>query len=275
MGMPDGRRSAALALLMAALSAAPARALDPQRSPAQYALRAWTKRDGLPGAWVSAVLPARSGYLWVATPDGLVRFDGVHFAVFNRGNTPGLPADGIRALHESRDGRLWVATSRGLAVGDTQGRGPFERVTALRDLPIGSMDGDGHGTVWATTAEGVWRLENGHPTLLGVMRGQHGESFRALRGDPSGGFWLATGHGLVRVDRTGLAVTSFTVRDGLPSDDVLSVLVGRDGTVWVGTGAGDEDRQHVVGGQTVAYGEARHRQAGTVEIGRASCRERV
>jgi ligand-binding sensor domain-containing protein len=238
MGIQDGRRSAALALLMAALAAAPARALDPQLSPAQYALRAWTKRDGLPGAWVSAVLPSRTGYLWVATPDGLVRFDGVHFAVFNRGNTPGLPADGIRALHESRDGRLWVATSRGLAVGDARGQGPFERVTALRDLPIGSMDGAGDGVVWATTAEGVWRVENGHASLLGETLGQHGESYRELRADPSGGFWLATSHGLARVDGTGRATASFTVRDGLPSDDVLSVLVGRDGTVWVGTGAG-------------------------------------
>ncbi len=237
MGIQGVRRSA-LALLIAALSAAPARALDPQRSPGQYALRAWAKRDGLPAAWVSAVLPSRTGYLWVATPEGLVRFDGVHFAVFNRANTPGLPADGIRALHESRDGRLWVATSRGLAVGDARGQGPFERVTALRDLPIGSMDGTGDGLVWATTAEGVWRLENGRTTLLGATPGQHGESYRALRADPSGGFWLATGHGLARVDATGRATASFTVRDGLPSDDVLSVLVGRDGAVWVGTGAG-------------------------------------
>ena len=60
MGIQEGRPPAALALLIAALSAAPADALDPQRSPAQYALRAWTKRDGLPGAWVSAVLPSRS-----------------------------------------------------------------------------------------------------------------------------------------------------------------------------------------------------------------------
>ena len=237
MGIQGGRRPAALALLVAALSAAPALALDPQRAATQYALRAWTKRDGLPGAWVSAVLPSRTGYLWVATPEGLVRFDGVRFAVFNRGNTPGLPADGIRALHESPDGRLWVATSRGLTVGDARGRGPFEPVTALRDVPIGSIDGGGDGILWATTAEGVWRLENGRATRLGATPGQHGESYRALRADPSGGFWLATSQGLARVDATG-AGASFTVRDGLPSDDVLSVLVDREGAVWVGTGAG-------------------------------------
>jgi ligand-binding sensor domain-containing protein len=232
-----GGPRAALAFLAAALCAVPATALDPQRSTTQYALRAWTKRDGLPGAWVSAVLPSRTGYLWIATPEGLVRFDGIRFAVFNRGNTPGLPADGVHALHESRDGRLWVGTSRGLVVGDARGPGPFERVAALGDLPIGSVDG-ADGVIWATTAEGVWRLEDGRATPLSATAGQHGESYRALRVDPSGGFWLATGHGLLRADGAGGATTSFTVRDGLPSDDVLSVLVDREGAVWVGTGAG-------------------------------------
>ncbi|HXB55592.1 MAG TPA: two-component regulator propeller domain-containing protein [Vicinamibacteria bacterium] len=240
---------AALSLLVAAASVGPATALDPGRSPTQYVMRAWAKRDGLPSAWVSAVLASRTGYIWLATPDGLVRFDGAHFAVFNRANAPGLPSDGIRALLEGRDGRLWIATSRGLAVGDARGRGPFERVTALHDLPIGSMDEDGDGVFWATTAEGVWRLENGHATLRAAP-GQHGESYRALRGDPSGGFWLASAHGLARVDRTG-TTSSFTVRDGLPSDDVLSVLVDRGGDVWVGTGKGMARRSKAGAFETV------------------------
>jgi len=109
-----------LALLLAVLGADSAQALDTRRSLREYALRAWAKRDGLPGAWINTVLPSRTGYVWLGTPDGLVRFDGVRFTVFNRGNS-GLPGDGIRALQEGPDGRLWVATSRGVAVGDAHG----------------------------------------------------------------------------------------------------------------------------------------------------------
>jgi ligand-binding sensor domain-containing protein len=231
---------AALALL-ALCVAAPVIALDPQRSPAQYALRAWSKHDGLPGAWVSAIVPSRMGYLWLATPDGLIRFDGIHFRTFNRGNSPELPADGIRALHEGRDGRLWVGTSHGLAVGDARGSGRFERVAALPDAPVGSIDEDGNGTLWVTTGEGVWRLAGDRATSLGSVEGQQGEAYRMLRGDPAGGFWLATGRGLSRVDASGRAVT-FTVRDGLPSNDVLSVLTDREGALWVGTGRGASRR---------------------------------
>jgi ligand-binding sensor domain-containing protein len=230
-----GLRSA-LALLLAIVWAAPATALDPQRSPRQYALRAWTKRDGLPGAWVSDVLASRTGYLWLATTDGLVRFDGVSFTIFNRMNA-GLPADRVRALHEGRDGRLWVGTSRGLAVGDARGRGPFARVRAIPDLRIDSIDEDGEGVLWVMTTEGVWRLQGERVTSLGAVSFPHGESYRMLRGDPSGGFWLATAHGLVRVDRSG-ATTTFAVREGLPSDDVMSVLTDRDGAIWAGTGKG-------------------------------------
>ena len=229
-----GLRSA-FAVLLALVSAAPATALDPQRSPRQYALRSWTKRDGLPGAWVSAVLASRTGYLWLATSDGLVRFDGVRFAVFNRG--AGLPADSVRALHEGRDGRLWVGTSRGLAVGAARGRGLFARVNAIPDLRIDSIDEDGEGVLWVMTPDGVWRLQGERVTSLGAPSGPHGESYRMLRGDSAGGVWLATAHGLLRVDRSG-ATTSFAVRDGLPSDDVMSVLTDRDGAVWVGTEKG-------------------------------------
>jgi ligand-binding sensor domain-containing protein len=225
-----------LAALLVAVSVAPSLALDPQRTPGGYALRTWSKREGLPGAWISAVLASRTGYLWLATPDGLLRFDGVRFTVFNRANA-GLPADGIRALHEDRDGRLWIGTSRGLARGDARGRTSFEWVTALANLPIGSIGEDGDGILWVATPEGVWRIQGDRAAPLGVLPGAHGESFRALRGDPTGGFWLGTSRGLTRVDRAGVR-TTFTEREGLPSNDVLSMIIDREGTVWVGTGKG-------------------------------------
>lgn len=225
-----------LALFTAVGSVAPTMAVDAQRSTSRYAIRAWGKRDGLPGSWVSSIVPTRTGYLWLATPDGLVRFDGTRFTLFNRRNSPGLPADGIRALREGRDGRLWVGTARGLAVGDARG-GAFERVAGLAEAPVGSIDEDGDGILWASTTEGIWRIEADQAKPFRALPGQQGEPYRALRGDPSGGFWLATSQGLLRVDRAAV-VTTFTVHDGLPSNDALSLLMDRAGVLWVGTGQG-------------------------------------
>ena len=55
----------------------------------------WETVDGLPEDSVTAVIQARNGYLWIGSFNGLARFDGVRFKVFNSVNTPALPSDEI------------------------------------------------------------------------------------------------------------------------------------------------------------------------------------
>ena len=52
--------------------------------------------------------------MWVGTEQGLARFDGVRFVVFNRKNTPALPANYVHRLEGMRDGSLWIGTDAGL-----------------------------------------------------------------------------------------------------------------------------------------------------------------
>ena len=49
-----------------------------QPSPS-FAQRHWTAEDGLPVNSVRDITEGPQGYLWLATYDGLVRFDGVEF----------------------------------------------------------------------------------------------------------------------------------------------------------------------------------------------------
>src|SRR5688500_14763873 len=53
---------------------------------AQYHFDVWTTDNGLPQNSVGSILQSRDGFLWFTTNDGLVRYDGVHFTVFNAGN---------------------------------------------------------------------------------------------------------------------------------------------------------------------------------------------
>src|SRR5262249_36542698 len=57
---------------------------------AQYRFDHWTTDNGLPQHTVRSLAQTRDGYLWLTTFDGLVRFDGVRFTVFDKSNTPGL-----------------------------------------------------------------------------------------------------------------------------------------------------------------------------------------
>ncbi|MBV8810278.1 MAG: hypothetical protein JO033_16535 [Acidobacteriaceae bacterium] len=86
---------------------------------APYRFSSWTTENGLPQDSISALLQTRDGYLWMSTLDGLVRFDGLHFQVFNRQNTPAITGNSFTffALLEDRQGCPWVGTLTGGAVG--------------------------------------------------------------------------------------------------------------------------------------------------------------
>src|SRR4051812_26512364 len=57
---------------------------------AQYRFDHWTADNGLPQNSVRDIVQTQDGYLWFTTFDGLVRFDGVRFTVFNKSNSPGI-----------------------------------------------------------------------------------------------------------------------------------------------------------------------------------------
>ncbi len=74
------------ASVIAAIVAAPCLctwALDPNKAMTQYVHEAWTTENGLPQNSVTSILQTRDGYLWFGTQEGLVRFDGIRFTVFN------------------------------------------------------------------------------------------------------------------------------------------------------------------------------------------------
>jgi ligand-binding sensor domain-containing protein len=60
-----------------------------------YRFDQWTTSNGLPQNSVVKIAQTRDGYLWLATHDGLARFDGVRFTVFDWGNTPALKSNRI------------------------------------------------------------------------------------------------------------------------------------------------------------------------------------
>src|SRR5258707_14859881 len=88
-------------------------ALDPQKAITEYVHDVWTAENGLPQNTVATVTQTRDGYLWLGTYEGLVRFDGVKFTVFDMSNTPAMKSNQIRVLYEGHDGSLWIGTQGG------------------------------------------------------------------------------------------------------------------------------------------------------------------
>jgi signal transduction histidine kinase/ligand-binding sensor domain-containing protein len=115
---------------------------------AQYRFDHWTTDNGLPQNSVRDIVQTRDGYLWFTTFDGLVRFDGVRFTVFNKSNSPGLISNRFVDLFEDRRGDLWATTETGEVVRRHGGRfTTYPRLQSLQSNNNPWLDDDGQGNV--------------------------------------------------------------------------------------------------------------------------------
>src|SRR5262249_11843179 len=72
---------------------------DAHRSPL-YSYDVWQVEEGWVPNTVTSILQSHNGYIWMGTYQGLVRFDGVNFALFDAVHTAGLQNSRITALYE-------------------------------------------------------------------------------------------------------------------------------------------------------------------------------
>src|SRR5579864_153244 len=89
----------------------PVYALDPSLSLTQYIHRIWQVTQGLPQAAIYSIWQTHDGYLWLGTPTGLVRFDGVRFTSFDDPTVPGLKNAWVGNLLEDRQNNLWIGSN--------------------------------------------------------------------------------------------------------------------------------------------------------------------
>ena len=119
-----------------------------QATHAQYRFDHWTADNGLPQNTVRDIVQTRDGYLWLSTHDGLVRFDGVRFTVFNKSNSPGIITNRFVHLYEDAQGDLWAITENNRLTRLHQGR--FVTYTSENGLPenvVNPLGDDGYGNL--------------------------------------------------------------------------------------------------------------------------------
>lgn len=238
---PKSRRGVFTLLAILACCAPPLFALDPGKALTQYVKDTWQTEQGLPQNSVAAITQTRDGYLWLGTQEGLVRFDGVRFTVFDTRSTPQLGHNFVLCLLEDRKGRLWIGTYGGLARLEN---GVFTRYTTTEGLPnnqVRSLLEDRKGRLWiGTLGGGVARLDGEAFVKEPAAESLPGKRIRALVEDPGGALWLATEEGLARL-QDGTA-RLYTTKDGLTHKDIRALCLDRQKTLWIGTDGGGLNR---------------------------------
>lgn len=222
-----------LRLLLLLLAGAPALALDPTRDLSQFSAQLWLTENGLPQNTVHSITQAKDGYVWLATEEGLARFDGIKFTVFDKQNTPELKSNDVRVLLEDRRGALWIGTADGLLrLLDAK----FTTFTTGNGLPSNVIDAlceDHDGSLWVATDAGMVRLSDGIFAPPAAQWQFPKDGVKALFEDREGALWIGSSDGLARY-KDG-PVAKYTTQDGLASNSVVSINQDKDGRLWVGT----------------------------------------
>lgn len=205
---------------------------------AQVAVEHWTTDNGLPLNSVVAICQSPEGYLWIATLDGLVRFDGVRLASFNRSNTVGIGGNRFTGILCGADDTFWAAAD---GSGMTEYRnGRFQTYTVRDGLLSNTSDGllgDARGNPWVLAHGSISRWDPSARRFLPVET--------EMQGNIAGGVPARGSHAVFyRGTESGidLIVAGERLRHSLPAgwrpSDVLLAGMDSERRVWVGSGTG-------------------------------------
>ncbi|MCX6270263.1 MAG: hypothetical protein NTU44_03415 [Bacteroidetes bacterium] len=77
-----------------------------------------TRQDGLPSNRTYFALQDFRGYMWIATDNGLARYDGKNFLIFRhiQGDTTSIVDNTVFAIKEARDSMLWIGALDGISI---------------------------------------------------------------------------------------------------------------------------------------------------------------
>jgi len=122
-----------------------------------YRFNNYTINDGLSQSTVNTILQDENSALWIGTQDGLNRFDGIKFEIFNSDDEEGINNPFITSSTKTNDGNLWFGTHNGLTEYDPnkekfQTHAPNNK----KNLDISSISIGERGNLWiATLNQGV------------------------------------------------------------------------------------------------------------------------
>jgi len=223
--LPVSSRAVLAAVLVVCACAVRVSAND---APPAYVLSAWATEKGLPGD-IFAIAQDVDGFLWLGTPNGLIRFDGSRFTAWTA-TAPdrALPSGPVHSIVGAADGSLWVGFGGGGGVVRIH-NGVVTQHKTSDGAPAGAtaMIQDRQGAIWVATRAGLFRHASGRWTHIGEAQGYRDAEAFSLYEDRAGRLWVGTASGVYR--RNG---ESFELVDA-EATNVQSLAEDAAGGIWV------------------------------------------
>jgi signal transduction histidine kinase/ligand-binding sensor domain-containing protein len=199
----------------------------------QYRFESFTTDNGLPQNGVRGIAQTPDGYLWFTTFDGLVRFDGLKFSVFDKNNSQGISSNRFSLLKAENDGSLIVGTEENWLT--IYREGVFKSYNSADGLPIGLVQDfakNKHGEFYAATTAGNFYFRN--ESFVPVPDDENPNLGRFYLA-PSGNLWLYNEIGLSQISPDG-SETFYPIKTELYNNYFSGIKLFEDslGNLWFG-----------------------------------------
>lgn len=204
----------------------------------EYLVKNFTVEDGLPVNSVNRILQDDHGYLWFSTMDGLVRYDGYEFTIYNSANTKGLYSNRIAGMLITRSGELWLVHSDG-ALTRKKGLNFQTFREANGDFPGSARQivETLNGTLWVATTKGAAQFSRETDSFLPREHSLLQAEILAITDAPDGSVIFAGENGLIQFRNNRSVQLLSEVEFPISPVEIFEIEIFSDNNLWV-TGVG-------------------------------------
>ena len=198
--------------------------------------RMYTSESGLPNSQINSIYQDKEGFIWIATENGLSRFDGMDFETFrfDRNSSESLASDFVLTVFEDSCGTCWIGTSAGLQIFDAE-YNSFTKIDLKEedapssDLHIADIVQVGNRIFAASSGHGIYIMDavtkeidkEWQEKINGVLTSQF---IRRLFADSSNRLWIgAEDGGICVIDLSSGGLSSDIVN--LTDNDIRNEII--------------------------------------------------